>query len=80
VFLIVNFRGDDKYANVLLQQLSFIFNSMDSEKQSSVCKRIMYSGALPIARDTPSFTAIVSVLGAGGFELIFKRRFLFEFI
>eukprot|EP01036_Dinobryon_divergens_P031490 gene31490-40897_t len=49
---------DDHFAAVLLQQLSDIFHSMSGEKQADVCKRVMFSGALPIARDTASYAAI----------------------
>ena len=54
--------SDDHFAAVLLQQLSEIFHSMSGEKQADVCKRVMFSGALPIARDTASYAAIVAVL------------------
>eukprot|EP01038_Epipyxis_sp_PR26KG_P008862 gene8862-11955_t len=56
---------EDSYANVLLQQLASIYTSMDSVKQGRVCKRVMFSGALPISRDTSSYSAIVSVLNGG---------------
>lgn len=54
--------SEDGYAAVLLQQLAHIYNSMDRTKQARVCKRVMFSGALPISRDTPSYVAMMSVL------------------
>lgn len=35
---------------------------MSKEAQQSVLKRVMSSGALPIARDTPSYVTIMSLL------------------
>lgn len=57
--------ADDKYATQLLRQLSNIFASMDVAKQNRVCKRVMFSGALPLARDSPSYSAVMSVLDGG---------------
>ena len=55
-------ESDDLYATQLLAQLAGIYNSMDTERRARVSKRVMYSGALPISRDTDSYTAIMSVL------------------
>jgi hypothetical protein len=55
-------------ARGLLYDLASIYSQMDAEKQGRVCKRLMYSGALPVSRDTPSYAAVMSVLlgGAAG--------------
>lgn len=53
------------YASSILQALSVIFATMDSEKQNKVIKRLLNSGALPISRDTPSFNILMSVLLGG---------------
>jgi hypothetical protein len=53
---------EDLYATQLLAQLAGIYNSMSGAARQSVCKRVMFSGALPISRDTDSYTAIMSVL------------------
>ena len=50
----------------LLYEFAYCFNLMDEEKQIRVCKRVMYSGAVPVMRDTPSYAKIVSVLMEGG--------------
>ncbi len=60
--------SEDGYASVLLSQLAHIYNSMDRAKQGRVCKRVMFSGALPISRDTPSYVAIMSVLNGERFQ------------
>lgn len=60
---------EDGYsAHALLYELAALHSLMDREKQARVYKRVMCSGALPIARDTPSYAAVMSVLlgGAGG--------------
>ena len=68
---------DDTYATQLLAQLATIYNSMDTEGRQRVCKRVMFSGALPISRDTESYTAIMSVLdGKHTFTLSFCLYFL----
>jgi hypothetical protein len=61
-------HSEDGYASVLLSQLAHIYNSMDRAKQGRVCKRVMFSGALPISRDTPSYVAIMSVLNGERFQ------------
>lgn len=60
---------DDFYATQLLAQLASIYNSMDADGRQRVCKRVMFSGALPISRDTESYTAIMSVLDGRDFRL-----------
>jgi hypothetical protein len=52
-------------AHFLLHSLASVYSDMDKEKQSRVYKRVMSSGALPISRDTPSYTAVMSVLHGG---------------
>jgi hypothetical protein len=54
--------SEDNYAGLLLNQLAQIYNSMDNSKQTRVAKRLISSGALPIARDTPSYASIMSIL------------------
>jgi hypothetical protein len=57
---------EDAYdAHALLHELSQVYNDMSTDVQQSVYKRVMSSGALPIARDTPSYVAIMSVLNGG---------------
>eukprot|EP00128_Syssomonas_multiformis_P013626 Colp12_sorted_trinity150504_noHs@4650 len=56
---------EDTYATQLLAQLAAIYNSMQSSERVRVSKRVMFSGALPISRDTESYTAIMSVLDGG---------------
>ena len=54
--------SEDNYATQLLSQLAMIYATMDEAKQARVCKRVMYSGALPISRDTSSYVAVMSAL------------------
>lgn len=54
--------AEDLYATQLLAQLAGIYNSMSLEARQRVSKRVMFSGALPISRDTESYTAVMSVL------------------
>ncbi len=58
----------DDYATVILAELSNIYHTMDASKQSRVAKRLMFSGALPISRDTSSYASVMSILegGVGG--------------
>jgi len=42
---------------------------MSALKQADVCKRVLFSAAVPIARDTASYAALVSVLD-GLFDII----------
>lgn len=58
-------QPEDNYATQLLSQLAMIYATMDEAKQARVCKRVMYSGALPISRDTSSYVAVMSVLDGG---------------
>lgn len=58
-------NGDAGYAGLLLNQLAHVYLSMDEKKQGQVAKRLMFSGALPISRDTPSYASIMSVLHGG---------------
>jgi hypothetical protein len=67
--------ADDTYATQLLAQLAAIYHSMNTSERMRVCKRVMYSGALPISRDTESYTAIMSVLdGASPFIFCFACK------
>lgn len=68
-------QTDDTYATQLLGQLAMIYATMDEAKQARVCKRVMYSGALPVARDTASYAAMISVLDGGtGSQLKYIER------
>ena len=53
---------EDLYATQLLAQLASIYHSMNASERMRVCKRVQFSGALPISRDTESYTAMMSVL------------------
>ncbi len=53
--------SEENYAGMLLNQLSLVYGSMDSNKQARVAKRLKLSGALPIARDTASYASIMSI-------------------
>ena len=52
-------------AHALLYEMAALYSSLDKEKQTAIYRRVMSSGALPIARDTPSYLAIMSVLHGG---------------
>eukprot|EP00598_Pedospumella_elongata_P004268 CAMPEP_0184977100 /NCGR_PEP_ID=MMETSP1098-20130426/7851_1 /TAXON_ID=89044 /ORGANISM="Spumella elongata, Strain CCAP 955/1" /LENGTH=765 /DNA_ID=CAMNT_0027500049 /DNA_START=110 /DNA_END=2407 /DNA_ORIENTATION=- len=56
---------EDLYATQLLAQLATIYHSMNASERMRVCKRVQFSGALPISRDTESYTAMMSVLDGG---------------
>jgi hypothetical protein len=44
--------------------------------QARVQKRVMFSGALPISRDTPSYAAVMSILNGGeAGQLDYARRY-----
>lgn len=59
-------EGEDSYnAHTLLHELATVYADMDAAAQGRVYKRVMYSGALPISRDTPSYVAVMSVLHGG---------------
>lgn len=58
-------NSEDNYASAMLADLAYIFNSMDKSKQSRVAKRLMFSGALPLSRDTPSYIAMMSIVEGG---------------
>lgn len=58
-------NSEDNYASAMLADLANIFNSMDKAKQSRVAKRLLFSGALPLSRDTPSYTAMMSIVEGG---------------
>ena len=62
-------EGEDEealYSRSLLDDLAAVYSTMDRETQGRVSKRVMFSGALPISRDTRSYAAVVSVLLGGG--------------
>ena len=50
----------------LLQDVADIYASLDGDKKRRILRRLEQSGALPLARDTPSYTALVNLLWGGG--------------
>jgi hypothetical protein len=38
---------------------------MDAAKQQRVTKRLLFSGALPLSRDTASYASVMSILEGG---------------
>ena len=62
------------YAHSLLHDMAAVHASMEPEAQVRVLNRVIHSGALPVSRDTPSFSAVKSMLeggsGAGQVEYI----------
>jgi hypothetical protein len=56
---------EDAFALEMLQELTQVYNSMDREKQARVVKRLMYSGALPMSRDTSSYATMMSIVDGG---------------
>lgn len=48
-----------------MNQLASVYTSMDVAKQARVTKRLFFSGALPIARDTSSYASMISILNGG---------------
>jgi hypothetical protein len=56
---------EDAFALEMLHELTQVFNSMDREKQARVVKRLMYSGALPLSRDTSSYATMMSIVDGG---------------
>ena len=52
-------------AHNLLHEMAALYSRMDSERQTSVYKRVVQSGALPVSRDTGSYVAVMSVLHGG---------------
>jgi hypothetical protein len=60
-----NGAGEAYHAHALLKELAAIYTKMDPATQARVCKRVQSSGALPVSRDTASYTAVMSVLNGG---------------
>jgi hypothetical protein len=59
----------------LLQEVASIYSTMDDERKRKVLRRLEQSGALPVARDTPSYTALTNLLwGGGGGQLDYLRE------
>jgi len=56
---------DAYHAHSLLFQLATVYSQLDKEAQTSVYKRLVSAGALPVSRDTPSYVAVMSVLHGG---------------
>ncbi|CAN0044549.1 unnamed protein product [Heterosigma akashiwo] len=56
------------YAHTLLHELAAVHARMSPAQQRKVLRRVVGSSALPVARDTPSYVAVLSLLhgGAGG--------------
>jgi hypothetical protein len=64
-------------AHALLYEMAAVYSSMDKNLQTSIYKRVMAAGALPVSRDTPSYTAVMSVLhggAAGQLEYVGKNE------
>jgi len=53
------------YAHSLLHDMAAVHASMNPEVQLRVMNRVVHSGALPVSRDTPSFSAVKSMLEGG---------------
>ena len=53
------------YAHSLLHDMAHVQNMMCAEQQQKVMNRVLVSGALPIQRDCPSFSAVKSMLEGG---------------
>lgn len=62
--------SEDGYALEMLGELAQIFYAMDREKQGRVLKRLMYSGALPLSRDTTSYATVMSIVDGAFFFLL----------
>lgn len=72
---------EDLYATQLLAQLASIYHSMNASERMRVCKRVQFSGALPISRDTESYTAMMSVLDGEFFlRLLIRYSYVFSLI
>ena len=66
---------EDVYQGFTLLQVASIYASMDDERKRKVLRRLEQSGALPVARDTPSYTALTNLLwGGGGGQLDYLRE------
>mmetsp|Transcript_8597 Transcript_8597/g.14567 ORF Transcript_8597/g.14567 Transcript_8597/m.14567 type:complete len:515 (-) Transcript_8597:283-1827(-) len=52
-------------AHTLLHEMAALYSKMDNDRQTSVYKRVVQSGALPVCRDTASYVAVMSVLHGG---------------
>ena len=50
----------------MLAEVLTVFEDMDLAKQRRVLRRIEHSGALPVARDTPSYQALLGIMWGGG--------------
>ncbi|KAH8053207.1 hypothetical protein JL721_10717 [Aureococcus anophagefferens] len=50
----------------LLQDVADVYASLDGDKKRRILRRLEQSGALPLARDTPSYTALLNLLWGGG--------------
>jgi len=55
-----------EWAYVMLAEVLTVFEDMPLEKQRRVLRRIEHSGALPVARDTPSYQALLGIMWGGG--------------
>ncbi|GMH54787.1 hypothetical protein TrVE_jg303 [Triparma verrucosa] len=53
------------YAHSLLHDMAGVYNMMSPEVQQKVLHRVCVSGALPVSRDTSSYSAVKSMLEGG---------------
>jgi hypothetical protein len=63
--LIRKYRHENDNAVQLLHDLQRVYAQMSKEHQQGILQRVVSSGALPIARDTPSYAALMSMLAGG---------------
>jgi len=53
-------------AYAMLNEVSMVYHMMSGDSQRRVLRRLEMSGALPVARDTPSYQALLGILWGGG--------------
>ena len=65
----------DENPHELLHGLARVYQMIDGDARKRVCRTVKESGALPVARDTPSFAAVLQMLndGASAAQLEYVR-------
>jgi len=58
------------YAHTLLHEMASVQQKMTPEQQQKVLNRVVFSRALPVARDTPSYAAVMALISGGSEEEI----------
>lgn len=58
-------RQRTRLGHTLLHALASVYRQLDEEAQARVVQTVKSSGSLPVSRDTPSFSAMMSVLLGG---------------